>query len=747
MELTKENIDQIKVLFGKMKSKEDFVELLNYTKEIVYGEKAHPFTVKQINYHCNPKANKKRYTSFSIKKKSGTERIIHAPVKGLKAIQKCLNTIFQSIYDVNPAANGFVPGKSIVDNAKIHTGSYYVYNIDLKDFFPSIEAGRIWSRMQHPPFNLNEKSDRKDLANLITWLCCTEMEVERLDDSDNWQIVKRNVLPQGAPTSPTMSNIVCQRMDFYLSAAAKRFGLRYSRYADDITFSSIHNAFKPGSDFLNEVNRIVSQENFHIKESKTRLQKTGYRQEVTGLVVNDKVNVKQRYIKDLRTWLFYWEKYGFEKFSECFMPVYIADKSTITKGKPNMANVICGKLDYLKMVKGGECEMYLKLRARFNNLVKKDELISQENIPSIRILSSNSNLNQDHPVLKSAKINNSKLRININPLDSAKGIVKLKRKIIIDKGENLPLEDFVENNESEEKIIDLSKHKPKDVNSFLMYFRKSEGIKFLTHEFDKPNSVFNKDEILSIAKKEYDDIRKLYIIPQVLSFRIFWFGFQDDDKTFRFLGNVHNLNWHSKELGEWINSNPGKHPAAEDSPFRNSMIIPFRKSYEIKSPELEGLIVKKLSEKGMYTKFNFGIKNERLINLDKANFYTDVDSLDRGLGYIFNSINQRIKNSNLLKIEFSGISDSEGRKRIIKIIHIDSVCDKALDKKELFKGDFLEAEKALFGICDWSIISKSPDDSVNMINILFDITSAKAPKEKIDDSLIEGFTHVLTFYS
>ena len=100
-----------------------------------------------------------------------------------------------------------------------------------------------------------------------------------------------------------------------------------------------------------------------------------------------------------------------------------------------------------------------------------------------------------------------------------------------------------------------------------------------------------------------------------------------------------------------------------------------------------------------------------------------------------------------LKIEFSGISDSEGRKRIIKIVHIDSVCNKPLDKNELFQGDLLEAEKALFGICDWSIISRSPDDSVNVLNILFDISSAKVPKEKIDDSLIEGFTHVVTFYS
>jgi hypothetical protein len=396
MKLTKENTDQIKLLFNSMKSKDDFVELLNYTKEILYKVKSHQFTVKQINFYCNPKLSKNRYITFSIKKKSGAERIIHAPSNGLKAIQKCLNVIFQVVYEVNPSATGFLPGKSIVDNAKIHAGSYYVYNIDLKDFFPSIDAGRIWSRMQHPPFNLNEKSGRKELANVITWLCCTELEVERLINNE-WKILKKKVLPQGAPTSPTLSNIICQRLDFYLSATAKRFGLRYTRYADDITFSSLHNVFHPGSGFLNEINRIILQENFHIKESKTRLQKTGYRQEVTGLIVNEKVNVQQRYIKQLRLWLHRWEIFGYEKaaiyfdkeYSNKVLPNSILRKEnkrfdrwnvkefTYVKGKKRtnfseMENIIQGKLNYLKMVKGESNEMYLKLRQRFEALISQN---------------------------------------------------------------------------------------------------------------------------------------------------------------------------------------------------------------------------------------------------------------------------------------------------------------------------------------------------------------------------------------
>ena len=143
---------------------------------------------------------------------SGAERVILAPAAGLKSIQKCLNLILQTIYVPHPAATGFVPRKSIVDNAKIHSGSLYVYNIDLKDFFPSIDQARVWGRLKHPPFNLNEKNGTLELANIIASLCCEKMDVERLDENKEWQSVARNVLPQGSTNfahdyQPYMSSI------------------------------------------------------------------------------------------------------------------------------------------------------------------------------------------------------------------------------------------------------------------------------------------------------------------------------------------------------------------------------------------------------------------------------------------------------------------------------------------------------------------------------------------------------------
>jgi RNA-directed DNA polymerase len=371
MKLEPNHIKFIKDSFRELQTKTDLLELLNYCKALIYGDKGYPISLSQLNYNAYSDLNKNRYIEFTIKKKSGSDRTIHAPNNGLKVIQTCLNLILQIVYekDISKAATGFIPGKSIVDNAKVHIGSNYVFNIDLKDFFPSIDQARIWARLKHPPFNLNEAGDRLQLANLIASICCHEMEVERLDSDGNWEKVKRNVLPQGAPTSPILTNIVCQQLDYFLSAVANRFGVRYTRYEDDITFSSMHNVYQKNGEFRKEVQRIISLQNFHIKATKTRLQKRGERQEVTGLTVNELTNVSKRYIKQIRLWLHYWESFGYERANAYFSEQYLYDKGHVKNGLPNLMNVLLGKLDYLKMVKGNTNNLYVKLKERYNSLL------------------------------------------------------------------------------------------------------------------------------------------------------------------------------------------------------------------------------------------------------------------------------------------------------------------------------------------------------------------------------------------
>lgn len=139
----------------------------------------------------------------------------------------------------------------------------------------------------------------------------------------------------------------------------------------------MHNVYQQDSEFLKELHRIIAEQGFHIKETKTRLQKDGYRKEVTGLLVNEKVNVQKRYIKQLRMWLYFWESYGYERASGFFLQQYIVEKGYIKNGKPDMTNVIAGKLDYLRMVKGAENELYLKLKSRFEKLIDYKDPINR----------------------------------------------------------------------------------------------------------------------------------------------------------------------------------------------------------------------------------------------------------------------------------------------------------------------------------------------------------------------------------
>lgn len=369
MKIEQTHIDQIRKQFAELQSKEDLVKLLSDAKNTLYGEECKPVQLKSLTYYANPEICKKRYLTFTIKKKSGADRTIHAPVKGLKSILRSLNFVLQCIYEPHQAATGFVLDKSIVDNAKKHVGHPYVLNLDLKDFFHTFDRNRVKMGFIYEPFNLN--GEKEPLAFLLASLCTHPFEI----DGD-----VKTVLPQGSPTSPTLTNILCKKLDRRLNGLANRFGATYTRYADDITFSSPHNIYND-EEFNKELNRIIEEDQkLEINPKKTRLQKAGYRQEVTGLIVNDKVNVRKRYLKQIRMWLYYWEKYGYEKAEQIFKRDYIADKSHVKNMNSHLVNVLDGKLEFLKMVKGIEDGTYKGLNERFDELTNIKESIAIKKI-------------------------------------------------------------------------------------------------------------------------------------------------------------------------------------------------------------------------------------------------------------------------------------------------------------------------------------------------------------------------------
>jgi hypothetical protein len=357
MKIEQAHIDQIREQLADLQSKEDLVKLLSYAKSTLYGKGCKPVQLKSLTYFANPNLCRKRYLTFTIKKKSGDDRIIHAPVKGLKSILRSLNFVLQCIYQPHEAATGFVREKSIVDNAKKHVGHHYVLNMDLKDFFHTFDRNRVKMGFMFEPFNLN--GDKEPLAFLLACLCTHPFKIEG---------ELKTVLPQGSPTSPTLTNILCKKLDRRLTGLANRFGATYTRYADDITFSSPHNVYR-NEDFNKELKRIIEEDqNLIINPNKTRLQKAGYRQEATGLIINHKVNIRRKYVKQIRMWLYYWEKYGYEKAEQIFKRDYVSEKGHIKKMNANLINVLDGKLEFLKMVKGNEDGTYQVLKGRFDKL-------------------------------------------------------------------------------------------------------------------------------------------------------------------------------------------------------------------------------------------------------------------------------------------------------------------------------------------------------------------------------------------
>ena len=345
----------LRTLIGKINDLSDLTKVLNYFKQCETNCEEHLFTEDVLKSYADPsKKVARRYKTFYIPKKNGKLREISAPNRNLKEILYYLNMMLGEVYQASPSAMGFVKGRSIVDNAKLHIGQNYVLNLDLSDFFTSISQSRVCKRLQLAPFNFNE-----DVAKIISGLCCKKVVKDQK---------KGYVLPQGAPTSPLLTNAVCDFLDKKLRRLSFSHGVKYSRYADDMTFSSMHNVYQEDSDFMKSLFSFIEEERFTVNPEKTRLQKRGERQEVTGLTVNDKVNTAHKYTRELRNILYMWEKYGYKDAYASFYRHYKATKGHVKKGEPVLENVIVGKLDFLKMVKGENDAVYTKLCSRFEAL-------------------------------------------------------------------------------------------------------------------------------------------------------------------------------------------------------------------------------------------------------------------------------------------------------------------------------------------------------------------------------------------
>jgi RNA-directed DNA polymerase len=287
------------------------------------------------------------YRQSVIRKKSGGLRTIHIPNPQLRILQNKLLPVLNNLYrqKVPDCVHGFVETgahcvpRNIISNAGAHIGKKHLLNIDLKDFFHSISARMIKDALIAFPY----KKISEEVSSIIALL-----------------VTKDWFLPMGSPTSPVISNIVFYKLDFKLMSFAKTNNLCYSRYADDLTFSGdyfITTALK------DEICQILLAEGFKVNPKKIRFQSEHMAQVVTGIKVNEKLNVDRKYIRNLRAILHSWETTGINDTSER----YLGSKFVVD---PNLSFIrsVEAKIRFVEHVRHVQDPVSIGLRSKFVKL-------------------------------------------------------------------------------------------------------------------------------------------------------------------------------------------------------------------------------------------------------------------------------------------------------------------------------------------------------------------------------------------
>ncbi|MFT3707795.1 MAG: reverse transcriptase family protein [Archangium sp.] len=259
--------------------------------------------LRWLSFHAEATA-KPHYAYFEIPRRSGGTRLLSAPHAKLKAVQrKILDELLVKV-PLEPEAHGFVKGRSIVTNALPHLGQGVVLNVDLKDFFPTVTFRRVRGLFQAIGFS-------PAVATVLGLLCtdAPRRQVE-FDGKKLWVAVGERRLPQGAPTSPAIANLISRRLDRRLKGRLAKRGWTYTRYADDLSFSR-KDFTRAELGFVHaSIRHVIEDEGFALNPKKGRAQGKGARQEVTGVVVNTKLNVGRDELRRLRAQLHQAKKKG-----------------------------------------------------------------------------------------------------------------------------------------------------------------------------------------------------------------------------------------------------------------------------------------------------------------------------------------------------------------------------------------------------------------------------------------------------
>lgn len=328
-------MEELKDKFLAIKTRKDLADVLSVP-------------LGTLNYYCKLKQSSKCYNYFCIPKKNGELRLITAPNKQLKYIQRKLSEILYQIYRPKRVAHGFIIERNIVSNAKVHAGNRHVLNLDIENFFTSIHFGRVRGVFENEPFCFNPTISLA-LAQLVCY---------------------QGVLPQGAPTSPIISNLVCRALDNDLIRLGNKYKCVCTRYCDDITVSTRSRNFPTelaytDNDTVNigsELIAIFHKHNFVINKKKIRLQSNQSRKMVTGLVVNEMPNILNRKYRKFRAILHYASCNGLIEGAK--RNSFVNEKGEVEAER--FKAYLSGTINYYRMVLTEHSSKYQHFAKKFN---------------------------------------------------------------------------------------------------------------------------------------------------------------------------------------------------------------------------------------------------------------------------------------------------------------------------------------------------------------------------------------------
>ena len=351
--MEEEEKPDITTAFKSVETKRELAELLGSS-------------LKNLAYNLYKLSPDKQYEVFKISKRNGGFREICAPISRIKTLQKQLASILLNYQASKFCVHGYVKQKSIKTNAYVHRRKRIVINLDLKDFFNAINFGRVRGLFKSYPFDFND-----EVATTLAQICCYEGR-----------------LPQGAPTSPIVSNYICRKLDNQLVAFAREHKMDYTRYADDITFSTNLNLLPTALGRIRNkkivlsvpLKKIIENNGFAINEDKTRYALKTNRQEVTGLIVNAGVNVPRKYVKRIRAMLHAWEKYGVKDAAKEHFEKFNYKHKHPDYPEISFKYELMGMVNYVGQIKGRGSRVYFALYSRIKKLDSTIKLSAPENI-------------------------------------------------------------------------------------------------------------------------------------------------------------------------------------------------------------------------------------------------------------------------------------------------------------------------------------------------------------------------------